>query len=285
MKDFFKSKRFQVLLGVFTLLFAFMVKGLSSSELMPFLSQLSGVVLTPISKITSVISGSTTDHLSPYFSVEGLKSENERLKEENQKLMEQMVDHQNLQIENDQFREFLEIKEHNKDFVFEPATVIGRSPDARFGSFIIDVGSYHGVSLRDPVITPDGIIGIVTSVSYGYSKVSTVLDITVDIGVVDSRTLDTGVVSGNINLAQESLCRLNFLARDSGVAVGDIITTSGASGLLPRGLIVGTVKSIETDVSGLSLYGVIQPHADVYGAKSVSVIKDFTGKEENEVME
>ena len=106
MKDFFKSKRFQVLLGVFALLFAFLLKGLYSQELMPFLSQLGGILLTPVSNLTAVISNSATNNLSPYLSVEDLKNENERLKEENQKLIEQMVDYQNIQIENTQFREF-----------------------------------------------------------------------------------------------------------------------------------------------------------------------------------
>ncbi|MEG1942469.1 MAG: rod shape-determining protein MreC, partial [Angelakisella sp.] len=179
MKDFFKSKQFKLLLAVFAMLFAFVLRAVYTGGFMPFMSHLGGIIMTPVARVTAAVSGAAEDALSPYFNVMKLKEENERLTEENRKLIEQLVDYQNLKTENDQFREFLELKERNQDFVFEPAAVVGRSPDERFGSFIIDAGSYHGISPRDPVITPDGLVGIVSEVSYGYSKVSTLLDISV----------------------------------------------------------------------------------------------------------
>lgn len=266
------------------MLFAFVLRAVYTGGFMPFLSHLGGALMTPIARVTAGISGAAEDALSPYFNVVSLKEENEQLREENRKLTEQLVDYQNLKTENDQFREFLELKERNQDFVFEPASVVGRSPDERFGSFIIDAGSYHGVSPRDPVITPDGLIGIVTEVSYGYSKVSTLLDISIDVGAVDIRTLDTGVITGTIPLAAQNRCKLGFLSRDSGVAVGDTIVTSGIGGLLPKGLIIGAVEKIENESSGLSLYGIINPAADITGAKSVVVIKEFAGKDQESTL-
>ncbi|MEG0854081.1 MAG: rod shape-determining protein MreC [Angelakisella sp.] len=282
MKDFFKSKQFKILLAVLAMLFAFVLRAVYTGGFMPFLSHVGGALMTPVARVTAAISGATEEALSPYFNVVKLKEENERLVEENRKLTEQLVDYQNLKTENEQFREFLELKERNQDFVFEPASVVGRSPDDRFGSFIIDAGSFHGISPRDPVITPDGLIGIVSQVSYGYSKVSTLLDIAIDVGAVDIRTLDTGVVTGTIALAEQGRCKLGFLSRDSGVAVGDTIVTSGVGGLLPKGLVVGTVEQIVNETSGLSLYGVIRPAADLTGAKSVVVIKGFAGKDQNQ---
>ena len=281
MKDFFKSKQFQILLAVLAMLFAFFLRAVYTGQIMPFLSNLGGIVMTPVARVTAMVTGAADEALAPYFNVAKMTQENRQLVEENRQLREQMVDYQNLKNENDQFREFLELKERNQDFVFEQASVVGRSPDERFGSFTIDAGSFHGVSPRDPVITPDGLVGVVTEVSYGYSKVSTLLDISTDIGAVDIRTLDTGVIGGTIPLAQQGRCKLAFLSRDSGVAVGDTIVTSGIGGLLPKGLIIGTVEKLESESSGLSLYGVVKPAADVKGAKSVFVIKGFAGKEEN----
>lgn len=283
MKDFFKSKQFQILLAVFALLVAFFLRAVYVGALMPFLSGVGGLVLTPVANVTAAVAGAAQEALSPYFNVGKLREENERLQEENRKLTEQLVDYQNLKTENDNFREFLELKERNKDFVFEPASVVGRSPDERFGSFVIDVGSYHGISPRDPVVTSDGLVGLVTEVSYSYAKVSTILDISVDIGAVDIRTLDTGMITGTIPFAAQGRCKLGFLSRDSGVAVGDTIVTSGIGGLLPKGLVVGTVEQMESESSGLSLYGILRPAADITGTKSVVVIKGFAGKEENAV--
>ncbi len=185
-----------------------------------------------------------------------------------------------MKMENEQFRELLEIKERNSDLIFEPATVVGRTPDDWFGSFTIDVGTYHGVSLRCPVITSDGLVGIVSEVGRGYSKVQTILDASVSIGGVDIHTLDTGIITGTIPLAQEGSCKLGFLPRESGVTPGDTIVTSGTGGLLPRGLIVGEIQSVEMETSGLSLYAVITPAADIQGARQVFVITDFGGKDD-----
>ncbi|WP_071429238.1 rod shape-determining protein MreC [Angelakisella massiliensis] len=281
MKDFFKSKRFHLLLAVFSLLFAFLLRAIYTDALMPFLSGVGGIIMTPVARVTASLSGLAGDALGPYLNVAQLVEENEALREENRRLTEQMVDYQNLKTENDQFREYLELKERNQDFVFEPASVIGRSPDDRFGSFIIDVGTYHGITERCPVITSDGLVGVVQGVSYGYAKVTTILDVSIDVGGVDIRSLDTGVITGTFPLAEQDRCKLGFLSRESGVTVGDTIVTSGVGGMMPRGLVIGEVESVENEVSGLSLYAVIKPAADIRETKSVVVIKDFAGKDEN----
>lgn len=118
-------------------------------------------------------------------------------------------------------------------------------------------------------------------VSYGYAKVTTILDVSIDVGGVDIRSLDTGVITGTFPLAEQDRCKLGFLSRESGVTVGDTIVTSGVGGMMPRGLVIGEVESVENEVSGLSLYAVIKPAADIRETKSVVVIKDFAGKDEN----
>lgn len=76
--------------------------------------------MTPVARVTASLSGLAGDALGPYLNVAQLVEENEALREENRRLTEQMVDYQNLKTENDQFREYLELKERNQDFVFEP---------------------------------------------------------------------------------------------------------------------------------------------------------------------
>lgn len=281
MKDFFQSTRFKILLVVFALLFAFLLRSIYTGGLMPFVTGLTGIVMTPVQGFTASVSAWADEHFGVYIHAPELQAQNEALREENRKLTEMLVDYEAYKNENDQLREFLEIKERNDDFVFEPATVVGRSPDDRFGSFTIDVGTRHGVSVRDPVVTPDGLIGIVKEVSQNYAKVSTILDASVDIGAVDSRTLDTGIVTGTVALSLEGRCKLGFLPRESGAAAGDPVVTSGIGGLLPKGLVVGEIEEIGSESTGLSLYAVVKPAADISGAKSVLVITQFEGKDDS----
>ena len=219
------------------------------------------------------------DHIIEEVIGEDVESlENEELKKQLREANEKLIDYEQKKRENEQFRSFLGLKETNPDYEFEPATVIGRDSTNRFYSFTIDCGSIHGVEAADPVITADGLVGIVWEVGLTYSHVRTILDISVEAGVYDISTRDSGIVTGDISLSSEGLCKLKYLPKDSGIANGNLIVTSGIGGVFPKDLPVGTVKSIEVDASGLSLTAVIIPSADIENVTDVLVIKSFNGQ-------
>lgn len=280
MKEFFKTGRFRVLLVIGCLLFSFLLRSIYTGGLMPLLSSAGGMLMVPLSRMSAAAGTAIQNRFGPFLSAGEVHEENQALRAEIQRLEEQLIDYETVKMENEQFRELLEIKERNDHLIFEPATVVGRTPDDWFGSFTIDVGTYHGVSLRCPVITSDGLVGIVSEVGRGYSKVQTILDASVNVGGVDIHTLDTGIITGTIPLAQEGNCKLGFLPRESGATPGDTIVTSGTGGLLPRGLIIGEIRSVEMETSGLSLYAVVTPAADIRGARQVFVITDFGSKDD-----
>jgi rod shape-determining protein MreC len=99
--------------------------------------------------------------------------------------------------------DYLEIKDSNPDFDFEPAMVIGRDAADRFYSFTIDKGSNDGISKNDPVITNEGLVGIILDVGITHSKVLTILDSTVEVGAMDSITREIGITSGDLILSQQ----------------------------------------------------------------------------------
>ena len=211
--------------------------------------------------------------------VEGiLILENEELRRQLREANDKLVEYENIKRENEQFREFLQLKENNPDYDFETATVIGRDSTSRFGSFTIDKGSVDGIEVADPVITSDGLVGIVWEVGLTYSHVRTVIDISVDVGVYSISTRDSGIVSGDITLSSEGLCKLHYLPKNSGISAGELIVTSGIGGVFPKNLVVGTVRSIELDSNGLSLSAAIEPAADIAGVTDVLVIKSFDGQ-------
>ena len=97
--------------------------------------------------------------------------------------------------------------------------VIGRDANSQFGSFIIDKGTLQGVAKRDPVITSDGLIGVIEEVGLTYSRVITLHDPSLNVGAYVSRTRDTGIVVGAVDLAQDGQCKMTYLPRDSGAAI------------------------------------------------------------------
>ena len=278
MQKFFKSFGFKVLavLAVFTV--AIMIRAASSGSADVFLSQSISVISQPFLKVSTSVTNSVNDFLNRFIRAEEIYLENEKLKEQLQEANEKLIEYEQTKREIEQFREFLGLKETNPDYDFEPATVIGRDSTNRFASFTIDKGSLDGVEAADPVITADGLVGIVWEVGLTYSHVRTILDISVEVGVYDISTRDSGIATGDISLSADGLCKIKYLPKESGISSGNLVATSGIGGVFPKDLAVGKVTSIYVDSSGLSLVAEIEPTADIANVTDVLVIKSFNGQ-------
>ena len=278
MQKFFKSWGFKLLCALAVLAIAVMVRAAAVGDADVFISQTLSVISQPFLKLSTSVSESVNGFLDRFVRTEDVFLENEELRRQLREANDKLVEYENIKRENEQFREFLQLKENNPDYDFETATVIGRDSTSRFGSFTIDKGSVDGIEVADPVITPDGLVGIVWEVGLTYSHVRTVIDISVDVGVYSISTRDSGIVSGDITLSSEGLCKLRYLPKNSGISAGELIVTSGIGGVFPKNLVVGTVRSIELDSNGLSLSAAIEPAADIAGVTDVLVIKSFDGQ-------
>ena len=278
MGDFFKSIRFKILVAVLAFLLAFMLRAAYTGGLAPMTSQILGILTNPLQKASASVSASFSGLFDRMFRSGEILEENERLKEENRRLTQRQLEFDKYKLENEQLKEYLDIKEKNPDFDFETAFVIGRDPNDRFYAFTIDKGSLDGISLHDPVITEDGLVGMVVEVGPTYAKVATILDVMLEISSYDSRTKDIGITTGRIDLAEEGLCQLTLLQRESGASAGDIVITSNVGGLYPKDLVIVTIREVRTESHGISLYAVIEPAVDVRTVKDVLVITSFEGQ-------
>ena len=278
MNKFFKSWSFKILCGLAVFAVAIMIRAAASGSADVFLSQAVSVISQPFLKASTAITNSVGEFLDRFANAEENYLRVQELEEQLREANEKLIGAEQDKRENEQFRSFLGLKETNPDYEFEPATVIGRDSTNRFYSFTIDRGSLHGVEEADPVITADGLVGIVWEVGLTYSHVRTILDISVQVGVYDISTRDSGIVSGDISLSSEGLCVLEYLPKDSGIANGNLIVTSGIGGVFPKDLVVGTAKSIDVDSGGLSLTAKISPAADIADVTDVLVIKSFNGQ-------
>lgn len=277
MGDFFKSKRFKVLLSVFVLLLFFTLRAAWTGGLSPITSQITSFVVVPLQKASSAIADSVSGLISRYANAKEITQENEAQREEINSLRQQLVDYKEYEEENAILKEYLGIKDQNPDFELINGSVVARDPDDRAFSFTIDVGSKDGVSLHDPVISPEGLVGRVKEVGLNYSKVVTILDVAVDAGAYDIRTRNFGSVTGATDLAADGKCKMRYLPRESGVAAGDIIATTGGN-IYPKNIVIGTVTEVRAESGGVSLYAVVEPAADIRNITDVMVIKSFDGQ-------
>lgn len=279
MKDFFHSVKFKILLCVAALLLGLMTCIAVSAGTQSGVEQIIGTITYPFVSLANAISDGVTGVIDKLVNADKYKSENEQLNAELAEMYKSTMDYENLVLENERLREMLELRKKNEDFRFsEPCDVIARNANDICGGFTVGKGKNSGLSLGDPIVTSVGLIGRVTSIADNYSRVTTILSPSVNVGVYTTRGKATGVLENNLEYAQKGQILMSSILKEADIREGDIIFTSGKSGLFPDDLYVGKVLEVYDDPNGFSKHAVIEPAQDVRGVTSVFVITDFDGK-------
>ncbi len=280
MKDFLKSFFVRVLGVVTLILVGIMIYSASSGGLATLPQTIVGAVVTPFQSLATSISDGVSGFFGGLIGSGGLQARVDELLEENAALRNQLVDYHELKQQNDRYTEILGLHEEHTDYTFAAGRVIGRDPSDAYGNFTISAGSNADIAVNDPVLTTDGdLVGVVYEVGLTYSKVRTVLDPSVMVSAQISRTGDTGYTAGGtVALARQNTLRLTTLERSSGVAAGDYLITSGIGGIYPSGLLIGTVREINSASDGMTLDAHVELFAEIAELKQVMVICSFAGQ-------
>ena len=281
MRDFFYSKKFKVIICVLALLVGITLYTVKESSSDPGNSVIAKV-FAPVQKLATSIKNGVEESLSVITNAKQYYEDNKQLRAQLDELYVQIVDYEKLKNENEQLRKVIGLKEDFPDYEFSPpCQIISKTANDPFGSFIIDKGTTDGISVYDPVITDTGLVGIVTKASTTYSRVTTIFSPDVPVGAYCIRNDTTGIVECDAELAAKGICRMKYIEKDSDLKKGDIIVTSGNSGLFPKDRVIGIVEEIYIEESGLSKTAVIKPVADIKNIQSVFVITSFNGQGEN----
>lgn len=280
MKNFIKSAAFKALGFVALFLIGIMIYAASTGGIASLPELFTGAIVTPIQSLGATISGGLENFTNSFTDSNQLKKENEELQSEVDELRDNQVDLDNLRQQNDIYQQYLGLHEANPDFKFADGRVISVDPAEKYYNFTINVGTIGGVKENDPVITSEGLVGVVYKTGLNYSKVRTILDPSTQVSATVSRTKDSGMTGGTLSLAQNGETRLNYLSRDGGTASGDIVITSGKGGVYPANLKIGSIESVNPESDALTMYGVIKPFADIKNLTSVFVITSFNGQGE-----
>lgn len=100
---------------------------------------------------------------------------------------------------------------------------------------LIDVGSAKGVRIGNPVVTEHGLVGRITGVTGGVSRVVLLTDVASRTPVMIERTDARAMLTGDGGDSP----RLEFIRGSGAIKAGDRILSSGDGGGLPRGLPIG----------------------------------------------
>lgn len=276
MKDFFDTWKFKILVIVALFLVGIMAYAGANGRLTAAPQELLSVVLTPLQKVTSALSGGAASVWEKYTSIDDVMDRNEQLEAENAELRQQMVDYDRIKAENDAYKALARIQDTNSEASYVSAFVIGRDPLDEFGGFTLDQGSTDGVAVNDAIISDRGyLLGVVVEVDATSCKVMTILHPSFNAAGVISRTRENGIITGSADYAADGQCVLTNLDRATEARKGDQVITTGLGGVFPANLLVGTVQEVVPEQSGKSSSAVILPGADPRTVKHVFIVTEY----------
>ena len=122
------------------------------------------------------------------------------------------------------------------------------------------------------VIADKGLVGHVISVTDSTAKVQTIVDTSSSVSCLMSTNKDSIVCKGT--LENNTTLKGMYIPTDANVIQGDSIETSGLGGIYPKGIHVGTVKSVSSTKNAIDRYAEVETAVDFGKLDTVLVINN-----------
>lgn len=213
------------------------------------------------------------------YKYDQLVAENNSLRAQLAEAQQQAINADEYEEENERLRELLNFAQKHTDFVFEPAKLTEWSSSNWSSSFTISKGSANATNemeVGDCVVTEYGaLVGQIIEIGDTWSTVRTVVDASIDVGALVGEAEAVGMCIGDFALMQDGHLKLTYLSESAQLVEGDVVLTSGKGTYIPQGLIIGYIDSVLSEAAGQTLYGVVDPAADLDTLTQVFIITDF----------
>jgi rod shape-determining protein MreC len=218
-----------------------------------------------VSSIMSPIKGGV-EYLSR---LDSAVSEREKLDRENNELQDQLMDMNRLQRENDELRNFIKVKNGQKNWDVLVAEVIGSNPDNWKETREIAAGYDDGVQKYMAVLDENGfLVGRVVDCTAHTSMVLLITDAQSSIGAKLEVNGEIGLIKGEGG----GTIKLELINQDAVVNQEDMVVTAGLGGTCPAGIPLGRIKEISEKRTDLSRGISITPLANMSRLDRVMVV-------------
>jgi len=145
-----------------------------------------------------------------------------------------------LKKDNIRLRKILSLQESSNDDIIS-AAVISRKTGSWWRQILLNKGSKDGVEIGSTVIGPGGLLGRVKNTSLFTSSVTLITSPESKLRVWIDRIQINGLLVG----LGEDYPSLILYSKDADIKVGDFVSSSPASTLLPPNIPIGIIQSID----------------------------------------
>ena len=234
-----------------------------------------GTIMTPVQSFAHKFSNKVVSAWQNIFNTTDADKENAKLKAKIAELEVSLDSYEELRQENDRLKDLLNYAQTLNKEKYITASVVANSNTIWFNMFTLNAGKNDGVKVNCPVVTGDGLAGIVTDVGATWCKVRSIIDSDSKISVIVERSRDNGFIRGTLKTTSDKTLELYFLPSGSDLTPGDVIITSGlGSDLIPKGIMIGTVSKVikVTGTDTNKANAVVVPAVDFQHIEEVMII-------------
>ncbi|MDH3327807.1 MAG: rod shape-determining protein MreC [Desulfobulbaceae bacterium] len=264
----FRAFRFVLLSAILLTLALILFVSTLGSQKFGILHKLVFEVTGPVQQVFSRAAGYVNVFKEQYVDLIDVRDENKRLWKELQETRAAAYKNREAMATNAKLKKLLEFKE-STDLPLVSTRIIGKDPSLWFRTVIVDRGSSDGVFKGMPVVTGDGIVGQIITVSPNYSKVLLAISPSSAIDVLLQKSRVRGILKGTGSLT----FKLDYVLKTVDVKEGDYVVTAGYGGLFPSGLPVGIVSKVIKKRRGMFLEIEVTPAVDYLTLEKLLIIQ------------
>jgi rod shape-determining protein MreC len=240
---------------------------LKSSDETSFFRKVVLEIVVPLENVVNSAFDGVHKGWKRYIFLVGLEEENKRLQKKVSSLTSEIRTYSETHLEFMRLRKLLNLQDRFQSRTIA-ARVIGRDRSSIFKTIFLDKGTSDGLKAGLPVVAVGGVVGRIIDASWNVSKVLLFIDYNSNIDALVQNVRAQGILQGS----GDKGCILKYVQRLENVNVGDAIVTSGMAGVFPKGLLLGTVISVDKVETNLFQKISVEPSVDVSKLEEVLVI-------------
>ena len=276
MKEYLKKNGIRLGVVILAVVLVALLAGRVLGGRADFLTNAIVTVREPIRQAASSVADWLDGIYGYLFEYEQLKAENESLKIQLAEAKEEARAGQDALDENERFRNLLGFAEKHSDFVFESARIVSWSASNWGSSFTINKGEKNGIEVGDCGVNEYGALGgQISELGESSATVRTLIDVDTSIGALVGADGSAAMLMGDYTLMRQGQVKVTWLTEGAQLFLEDDVLTSGSGGLIPQGIVIGSVASIQSEAGGQTEYGIINPAVDLDTLVQVYIIKEF----------
>jgi len=268
MLDFLQKYRLRLsIILIIGFLFVLLFTQIDRSRSDNWYSSLVQIISYPFLTTYQFVENHVTSMWSHYVWLVDVQKENKQLKTKVRMLEAEKAENREMRIHYQRLIGLMEFDRRDRNEKrFASVIVEIDKPFSRL--LIINKGSRHGIKPNFAVVSPEGIVGKIQSVTPFQSVVQLITDSHSQFPILVQQSRTKAMVFGS----QDGALQLKYIPRRLELKENDMVVTSGLAGIFPKGLAVGKIHSIQKKSFELFQRVVLTPSANLDKIEEVAVI-------------